>query len=474
MSATDHTAAAIRGEPPDDPDPDVAVVDDRSPDAWCGGAGRRHDLDDELDWALDVDTRLDGATAARLRDESRLTRARIERRLSDAGHLPLTGDESIEGVDDADVPSGDDAPDRVEAVDQWRDLGDLLDEHVGFLEQIDGLHEQRLRSPSPRERQAATRALGEALYRIVDGYRVDVEAPHRPVMAARRVDLWLGRTVERLAGARRRPPIALRWWAHRGRWVRLALALVAGLMLAQGNLVLGAAAVTARAGLSLVLFAPAPHSPRRRALGYNPDWAACICTHIGDAAILTGLGFGLHAAGETTWGAVTVLAALFGLIATMLRVATGHQGFRLPRLWLDRAVRTVVLPAAVVGAAVAGEPDAAVVGGAPGAAIAVVAVVAIGVVEICRTLYYALRRRRLFRRAEATHGGPLPDVIVAHTSDALVMNITRPDPRRTVFGRGPDDTGARHLRAVSDGAGNRSDEGTDRATGRQRRVLTRG
>ena len=59
MKATDHTAAAIaRGEPPDDPDPDAARA------------------------LLARDVAIDGAAAARLREESRRTRARVERRLS--------------------------------------------------------------------------------------------------------------------------------------------------------------------------------------------------------------------------------------------------------------------------------------------------------------------------------------------------------------------------------------------------------
>lgn len=74
MTPTDHDPAAAPGEP-DDPDPDVTVL----PDA------------DDLRWALDLDTRLDPATAARLREQARRTRARIERRLIDAGHLPLAG-----------------------------------------------------------------------------------------------------------------------------------------------------------------------------------------------------------------------------------------------------------------------------------------------------------------------------------------------------------------------------------------------
>lgn len=74
MTPTDHNPAAAPVEP-DDPDPDVAAL----PDA------------DDLRWVLDLDTRLDPATAARLREQARRTRARIERRLVDAGHLPLAG-----------------------------------------------------------------------------------------------------------------------------------------------------------------------------------------------------------------------------------------------------------------------------------------------------------------------------------------------------------------------------------------------
>src|SRR5690606_16245160 len=92
-------------------------------------------------------------------------------------------------------------------------------------------------------------------------------------------------------------------------------------------------------------------SRRRRLLGYDPGWASCVCTHLGDAAIIVGLGVGLHLGGHTGWGVATVFAALFRLIATMLRVASGQHGFRMPRLWLDRAATAVVLPAATIAAA---------------------------------------------------------------------------------------------------------------------------
>ena len=47
-------------------------------------------------------------------------------------------------------------------------------------------------------------------------------------------------------------------------------------------------------------------------------------------------------------------------------------------------------------------------GGVPVAVVAVAAVVAVGVVEIGRTVYYAFRRRRLFRQVAAAESGPAP------------------------------------------------------------------
>ncbi len=459
MTATDRTAAAVaaRGEPPDDPDPDPDVMaadasgndvpDRRVPRAGivhAGGGADRAAVDPEsLDLgsfdlesfdleSFDLDTRLDGATAARLRDESRRTRARIARRLADAGHHPAAA-------------AAAEAP-RPDSVDQWRDLGGLLDENVDFLEHIDGLHERRLGSPSPRERQAATRALAEALYRIVDGYWVDDGPPHRPVRAIRAIDDTVGRAYPRLSRLGPHPRPGARLWARAGRWIRLGLALAAALALVEGQVAWGAAAVVVRAVLSLAfLVEQPPESPRRRLLGYNTQWASCVCTHVGDAAILAGLGIGLHLDGRTAWGAAATFAALFGVTATMTRVAASSQGFRLPRMFIDRAAKAVALPLATVGAAVFA--PAGLAGGVPAVVAATVVVSAVALSDLARVVYWALRRRRLFRRVAAAGGGLVPDVIVAHTSDALVMNITRSDPRPTVFGGGPGD---RHLHAVED------------------------
>ncbi|HKY68927.1 MAG TPA: hypothetical protein VJM49_21235, partial [Acidimicrobiales bacterium] len=164
MRATDRrTTAAVPGDP-DDPDPDVARA------------------------ALLADTGLDRALAGRLREESRRTRVRVERHLVTSGHL---------GEDGTPRPSGPegDVPTAVDDVDAWRDLGEMLDEHVELLDRIDALHERRLRSHSARERQASTRVLAEALHRIVDGYGVEVAEPPGVMAAGQRADAWLGRAL---------------------------------------------------------------------------------------------------------------------------------------------------------------------------------------------------------------------------------------------------------------------------------------
>lgn len=418
MTANDHTAAAVaRGEPPDDPDPEAA---------------RR---------MLATDVALDGGMAARLREESRRTRARVERRLVTAGHLHEDG-----------APRPDGSPSsELDSVDAWRDLTEMLDDDVDLLEHIDALHERRLRSASPRERRAATRVLAEALHRIVDGYDVEIEPPHRPVMAARRADEWLGRALGRAAVGGRRPQGTVTWWARNGRWARLGLALAAALLLAAGAAVAAAAVVAVRSALSVALFAPeAPDGRPARVLGYDPAWAAFVCTHLGDAAIVAGLGLGLYLDGHAAWAAVTAFAALFSLVASMLRIASGHHGFRLPRLWLDRTVTTAALTAATAGAAVADPAGTGAVRGVPVAVVAVAALVAVGVVEICRTVYYAFRRRRLFRQVAEADSGVVPDVLVARTGDAVVMNISRLDAHRRVVHHLPESGVAPRLRVVGE------------------------
>ena len=455
MSATDRTAAA-RGEPPDEPDVDPPVTDigltgltgppgPGTPPTRAGTAARGlADLGDrDALPAFDPDVRLDRATAARLRDEARRTRPRVARRLADAGHHPSLGRPPGEGYG----PDGADELGRPEDVDGQRDLGRRLDENVAFFEHIDALHDRRTHSPSPRERQVATRALAEALHRIVSGYRVDDEPPHRPVMAARLADEGLGRAIDRLAVRGPQRQAATRWWARDGRWVRLGLALVAFVLLAENQMVAAAVTVTARSALSVALYAPAsPVGTRKRLLGYDPFWPSCVSIHLGDAAVVAGMGLGLHLGGHTEWGVATVFAALFGLLATMTRMTSEHHGFRLPRLWFDRVAMTLALPAAAVAAAVLGPDGPGTLRGVPVAGAVVLVVTAIGVVQVGRTVYFALCRGRLFRRAAAADPGEVPDAIVAHTGDAIVVNLSRQAATRPpVFDL--DDEG-RHLRAV--------------------------
>ena len=88
--------------------------------------------------------------------------------------------------------------------------------------------------------------------------------------------------------------------------------------------------------------------------------------------------------------------ALFGLTATMTRVAASSQGFRLPRMYLDRLAKAVALPVAAVGAAVSAPTGVAE--GVPAALAAVVVVIAVALSDLVRIVYWAVRRRRLFRR----------------------------------------------------------------------------
>ena len=421
MSERDDTATAApsdttaTGEPPDDPD--VARA------------------------ALAADVGLDAAAATRLRHESSATRARVEQRLVTAGHLR----------EDGALPVPPDAAERhpcvVTDVDAWRELDDLLDEHVDLVERIDALHDRRLRSGSPRERQAATRVLAEALHRIIEGYDVEIERPKGAVATAGSADEWVGRHLGRLAGTRR-PRAALRWWAAYGRWVRLGAALVAAVLLCAGAFVAAAVVVALRSSLSAVLFDPKlPDGRPNRVLGYDPAWAACVCTHLGDASIVVGLGVGLHAAGHPGWGAAAAFGGLFSLLATMLRVASGHHGFRLGRLWLDRLAVTSAL-VVVTAAAATGGPEGP---GAVPMGVALAALMAVGVVEIARTVYWAFRRRRLFRQDPPVDTGPVSDVLVARTGDAVVMNIPRRGPRARVVGPAagpPAGADGPHLRVV--------------------------
>src|SRR5690606_40736416 len=93
------------------------------PDGTPHGAADAGEPPSEAAWT--IGPRPDRATAARLRDDARRSRARIVRRLTDAGHLSPSG-----------APTGD-ATGRPDNIDAWRYLSDLLDENVAFLEQIE-------------------------------------------------------------------------------------------------------------------------------------------------------------------------------------------------------------------------------------------------------------------------------------------------------------------------------------------------
>src|SRR5690606_38370499 len=95
------------------------------------------------------------------------------------------------------------------------------------------------------------------------------------------------------------------------------------------------------------------------------------------------------------------------------------------------------------------------------------------VTDVGRVVYWAMRRRRLFRRLGGTDAGLVPDVIMAHTNDALVMNITRSDrPPRLLAGE-PD--GAHDRLFVIEGSDGSAPGRWQRAggPGRRRRVRRR-
>lgn len=402
---------ASTGTPPDGPRPD-----DPLPDA------------DE--WRRVADMRLHRSDIARLQAAARNSRDRVARRLATAGLHPDAGD------------SGPGVPD----LDTRRDLDAAIDVDVETLERIDRLHDRRRRSASPRERQHATTVLAEALHRIVGGYQVGDPPPSRLVRGLRRVDDGVQRAYASVTVFRDQTPV-VDWWAPVSRWVLVLLAGVGALLLASGQPVGAAAVVVIRVALAAFTAPPVPSaSTWRRLIDYNPDWASSVCHHAGDALILAGLAAGLHGGGRPLWATLTMGAALFGLLATMSRVAAREQGLRLPELWIARAVKDIGLTGAVLAGALTAGP-----GLGPTAAVALVAptaVAALGVIELVRTAYYTRRRRRLLSRASDTGGDDLvPNAIVVTTGDGIVVNLCHTGDRPRIFPAGTGD-GERRLRAV--------------------------
>ena len=373
-------------------------------------------LPDAYAWRRQADPRLDARDVARLQAAAGQSRERIAQRLAAAGLVPEAGGAA-----------------RVPDLDARRGLDTALEVDVDTLQRIDELHARRMRSASPRERQHATTVLAEALHRIVDGYQVGDPPPSRLVRWLRSVDDRVRRAYGRLTVFDDQSPVAASW-EPLSRWVLLVLATAGAMLLAEGYVLVAAVLIGTRVTLAAVTAPPAPSvSTWRRLIGYNPDWASSVCSHAADALILAGLAAGLHAGGRSAWAAPTMAAALFGLLATVGRIAAREQGLRLPRLWIERAAKDVALTGAVVAAAITASRGLG--SASPLTLVAPGVVAAMGMVELARTAYYARRRRRLLSRAAASDGtGDLvPNAIVVTTGDAIVVNLRRSGSRPGIF-----------------------------------------
>jgi hypothetical protein len=408
-------ATTARPDGADTEEPTGAQPDDPLPDANA--------------WRRQADPRLDPRDVARLQAAARGGHDRKAQRLASAGLTP--------DVDAAGVPD----------IDARRDLDAALEVDVDTLQRIDELHDRRMRSASPRERQHATTVLAEALHRIVDGYQVGDPPPSRVVRGLRRGDDAVRRAYARLTVFDADTAVVA-WWEPVSRWVLLALAACGAVLLAGGHVVGAAVVVAVRVTLAAVTAPPVPSATTwRRLIGYNPDWASSVCSHAGDALILAGLAAGLHAGGRPLWAALTMGAALFGLLATVSRIAAREQGLRLPRLWIERAAKDLALTGAAAAAAITAGRG---LGSASPFTLAAPAVVAaMGVAELIRTAYYARRRRHLLSRAATACGtGDLvPNAIVVSTGDAIVVNLRRSGSRAPIFPDHRDAAGPR-LRVI--------------------------
>jgi hypothetical protein len=389
--------------------PDVTETEEST------GAQPDDPLPDANAWRHQADPRLGPGDVARLQAAARRNHDRIAPRLTSAGLAP--------DADGAGVP----------AIDARRDLDAALEVDVDTLQRIDELHDRRMRSASPRERQHATTVLAETLHRIVDGYQVGDPPPSRLVRGLRRADDAVRRAYARITVFDADTPVVA-WWEPVSRWVLLTLAACGAVLLAGGHVVGAAAVVAARVTLAAMTAPPAPSATTwRRLIGYNPDWASSVCSHAGDALILAGLAAGLHAGGRPLWAALTMGAALFGLLATVSRIAAREQGLRLPRLWIERAAKDLALTGAAATTAVT--TSGGLGSASPFMLVAPAVVAAMGIAELVRTAYYARRRRHLLSRAATASGtGDLvPNAIVVSTGDSIVVNLRRSGSRAPIF-----------------------------------------
>jgi hypothetical protein len=395
--------------------PELAESKDTQPD---------DPIPDATAWRRYADPKLDTHDISRLQEAARQSGERITQRLTSAGLVPS----GSSGVPDLDAR---------------RDVDAALDIDADTLERIDELHDRR-RSASPRERQRATTVLAEALHRIVDGYAVGRPPDNRLVRAMRRVEVATARVYARLTVFQEWSPRA-DWWESRGRWLLFALATAGALLVALGHVGAAAAIVISRTLIAATTAEPQkPPSTWRQFVGVNPDLGSSVCRYAGDALLLGGMAIGLQLHDRPVWAAVTVGAALLGLLATTSRLVASCQGLRMPQLWIERATKDLAFSGALLAAVLVGRGG--IDGVVPVQALAAVAVGASGVGELIRDAYYGRRRRQLLTSASVADRS-VPNAIVVTTSDAIVVNLCRQGPRAPIFpDRGVD--GGPHLHIV--------------------------
>lgn len=244
----------------------------------------------------------------------------------------------------------------------------------------------QLRRAGGEEAELARRALAQLARDIVAPYK------HRP--GTQPLTFALGSNLESLLSRVRDRvlPTAIReeFVARLGRqWSVLSFVatVLASILVVQGHLLQALLILTVRVAGSLVFFTPglpADLSARTRFL--RVSWAACVAGHLSDALMVSAIGALLLRSGQTAWGYVVVVVGLLVMTSTLARVAALQDGHWLPRLQIERILRSGGLAAGLL-LAVMVQPDIPATG-FPVIVVAASGALLFAIVESARTAHY--------------------------------------------------------------------------------------
>jgi hypothetical protein len=196
------------------------------------------------------------------------------------------------------------------------------------------------------ERRVASRYMREILSLMSEPYQGYAGATHSRALldfggrAEAIASTWFS-IVGRRVGSR----FLGNWWTV----ARIVLSAIASMLLSTGHIGAALILVTARVLGSMRQPTPGlsgdidssdqPDSGDHDVARYVVSWVPCAVGHFCDGLVMIGVSIYLTSIGRTFWGGLVGLVAVFGVSATLTRVAAVQGGIVLRRLFLERVLR---------------------------------------------------------------------------------------------------------------------------------------